>query len=99
MVLADLGDDARLAENDTHDLRRMNWRLEIRGTIRRAKLSLLGARQALLSGIEDGECMLTPDDMRSMRAELKDMTVLLKDVKEACGKFGGVADARELLVV
>lgn len=76
----------------------MNPRTEIRGSIRRAKISLLGARQALLEGLQDEDCILTPADMREMTPELRDMTRLLSDVKKLSGKFREVADARTALV-
>jgi hypothetical protein len=76
----------------------MNPRYEIRGSMRRAKLALLGARQALLNGLDDEECMLTPPDMRTLRQEIKEMAVLLSDVRKATAKFGEVADARSALV-
>lgn len=77
----------------------MNPRFEIRGTLRRAKLSLLGARQALLNGVEDDDCMLTVSDMEGIQRELKDMTQLLKDVKAISSKFGTVAAARKAISV
>lgn len=76
-----------------------NTRYEIRGTIRRAKLSLLGARQALLEGVEDEDCLMTPSDMRLIRSELKDMTILLSDVKKAANLFGVVSDAKSAMTV
>lgn len=77
----------------------MNPNSEIRGTIRSALAALLRARQALLEGVEDPDVMLTPADMENIRHTLKDMAIVLGDVKKASALFGSVADARAAMLV
>ncbi len=74
-------------------------RSEIKGTIRAAYAALLRARHALLEGVEDQDCMLTPSDMDDMRRTLRDAALVLTEVKKITGKFGEIAEVRKLLMV
>lgn len=74
-------------------------RNEIRGAVRAAYTALLRARVALLAGLEEQDCILTPRDSDEVYKTLKDMGIVFTDIKKACGLFASVSDARKAIHV
>ncbi len=66
----------------------------MRGTLGSAYMTLLRARQAFLEGLEDQECMLTPNDTDLIYKHIKDCKIVLRDIEKASAAFGTVSAAR-----
>lgn len=67
--------------------------------MRSAYLTLLRARQALLEGAADQDCFLTPRDTTEMHRTVKDMNVVLSDIRKLTAKFEIVSEARVAISV
>jgi hypothetical protein len=72
----------------------MNERREIRGTMNAAYTALLRARCAVLEGLQEEDCMLSPKDMSEMNKTRKDMKIVLSDIEKGMSKFNEVSIKR-----